>query len=158
MPECICSFPAFFFFAVKENEMAFFYVTPELGRPGSGKLKVKNWSKSLGDRVEKNEQVAEIENRLVEAEMTSEFSGYLIYQGVVEGSKTEAGELLYIIGQEGENGDELAQQWKNGQITEQDPPEEDWKDPVQRRLHELEKKVDQLEARVRWLEKRNSPW
>ena len=64
---------------------------------------VANWLKSVGDKVEEGDILAEIETDKATMEFESFYEGTLLHIGVAEGETTPVDSLLAIIGPEGTN-------------------------------------------------------
>lgn len=70
------------------------------------------WHKKVGDTVKKGDLLAEVETDKATMELESYQNGTLLYVGAQNGDKVEVNALLAILGEPGENVDELVQ--KNG--------------------------------------------
>lgn len=68
---------------------------------------VAQWLKSIGDKIEEGDILAEIETDKATMEFESFNEGTLLYIGLKEGVSAPVDSLLAIIGEEGENIDEL---------------------------------------------------
>jgi pyruvate dehydrogenase E2 component (dihydrolipoamide acetyltransferase) len=64
---------------------------------------VAKWLKSVGDKVEEGDMLAEIETDKATMEFESFNEGTLLYIGVQEGDAAPVDTLLAIIGEEGED-------------------------------------------------------
>ncbi|MGY0408008.1 MAG: 2-oxo acid dehydrogenase subunit E2 [Polaribacter sp.] len=83
---------------------------------------VAKWLKSVGDKIEEGDILAEIETDKATMEFESFHEGTLLYIGVQEGETSPVDQLLAIIGQEGENISELL---KNESTSEEKPEEKE---------------------------------
>jgi pyruvate dehydrogenase E2 component (dihydrolipoamide acetyltransferase) len=68
---------------------------------------VAKWHKQIGDQVEEGELLADIETDKATMEFESFESGVLLHQGVKEGEASEVDSILAIVGEKGENIDDL---------------------------------------------------
>jgi pyruvate dehydrogenase E2 component (dihydrolipoamide acetyltransferase) len=68
---------------------------------------VATWLKKVGDKIEEGDILAEIETDKATMEFESFNEGYLLYIGLQEGETAPVDSLLAIIGEEGENVEEL---------------------------------------------------
>ncbi|PCI31778.1 MAG: pyruvate dehydrogenase complex dihydrolipoamide acetyltransferase [Flavobacteriaceae bacterium] len=83
---------------------------------------VAQWLKSVGDKIEEGDILAEIETDKATMEFESFNEGTLLYIGLKEGVSAPIDSLLAIIGEEGENIDELVANFDKA--TAPDPIEE----------------------------------
>ncbi|MDO1499742.1 pyruvate dehydrogenase complex dihydrolipoamide acetyltransferase [Winogradskyella maritima] len=81
---------------------------------------VASWLKSVGDKIEEGDILAEIETDKATMEFESFHEGTLLHIGVQEGETTKVDELLAIIGEEGEDISDLL----NGGSKSEDTSEE----------------------------------
>ena len=65
------------------------------------------WHKKVGDKVKKGELLAEVETDKATMELESYKDGTLLHIGIEAGGKLQVNDLLAIIGEEGENVEEL---------------------------------------------------
>ncbi len=68
---------------------------------------VATWLKKVGDKIEEGDIIAEIETDKATMEFESFNEGVLLYIGLEEGATAPVDSLLAIIGEEGENVDDL---------------------------------------------------
>ncbi|MAY82859.1 MAG: pyruvate dehydrogenase complex dihydrolipoamide acetyltransferase [Flavobacteriales bacterium] len=68
---------------------------------------VAKWHKQVGDQVEEGELLADIETDKATMEFESFQTGVLLHQGVSEGEASEVDSILAIVGEKGENIDDL---------------------------------------------------
>lgn len=64
---------------------------------------VVKWHKKLGDKVSEGDLLAEIETDKAVQEFESEYNGYLLHLGILEGKSVAVDSTLAIIGQKGED-------------------------------------------------------
>lgn len=84
---------------------------------------VAKWHKKVGDQVEDGELLADIETDKATMEFESFQSGVLLHQGVKEGESAEVDSILAIVGEKGENIDDLLSQ-SNSSNTSSEKKEE----------------------------------
>lgn len=84
---------------------------------------VAKWLKQKGDKVEEGDILAEIETDKATMEFESFHDGVLLYIGVEEGDGAPVDSLLAIIGEEGEDIDDLIKEAKNGSSSSDDKSE-----------------------------------
>ncbi|MDL1913404.1 MAG: pyruvate dehydrogenase [Bergeyella sp.] len=63
--------------------------------------KVAKWHKKVGDEIKEGDIIAEIETDKAVQDFESEYQGFLLYQGVAEGSSVPVDAVLAVIGPEG---------------------------------------------------------
>ena len=68
---------------------------------------VAKWHKQVGDQVEEGELLADIETDKATMEFESFQTGVLLHQGVKEGEASEVDSILAVVGEKGEDIDEL---------------------------------------------------
>ncbi len=73
---------------------------------------VAQWLKKVGDKISEGDILAEIETDKATMEFESFNEGTLLYIGLEEGAAAPVDSLLAIIGEEGENIDELIEKFK----------------------------------------------
>lgn len=73
---------------------------------------VASWLKNVGDRIEEGDILAEIETDKATMEFESFNEGTLLYIGLKEGDSAPVDSLLAIIGEKGENVDDLIANFK----------------------------------------------
>jgi pyruvate dehydrogenase E2 component (dihydrolipoamide acetyltransferase) len=71
------------------------------------------WHKKVGDKVKAGDILAEVETDKATMELESYFDGFLLYIGVEPGSKVALGQLVAIIGKEGEDIKPILEQYSN---------------------------------------------
>ena len=71
---------------------------------------VADWHKKVGDDVESGELLAEIETDKATMEFESFYDGKLLHIGVEKGDAAPVNDILAIIGEEGENVDQLIEE------------------------------------------------
>lgn len=79
---------------------------------------VAQWLKKVGDKVSEGDILAEIETDKATMEFESFNEGTLLYIGLQEGATAPVDSLLAIIGEEGENIDDLIKEFKDSVKTE----------------------------------------
>ena len=82
---------------------------------------VAKWLKSVGDKIEEGDILAEIETDKATMEFESFHEGTLLHIGVQEGETSPVDQLLAIIGEEGEDISVLL----NGEATSKDAPKQE---------------------------------
>lgn len=85
---------------------------------------VAKWLKQKGDKVEEGDILAEIETDKATMEFESFYDGVLLHIGVEEGDGAPVDSLLAIIGEEGEDIEDLIKKAENGNSSEEDSKEE----------------------------------
>jgi pyruvate dehydrogenase E2 component (dihydrolipoamide acetyltransferase) len=85
---------------------------------------VAEWHKKVGDSVESGELLADIETDKATMEFESFQDGTLLYIGVEKGQTVPVDSILAILGEEGENIEEILAQDKNKNQAEEKPSEE----------------------------------
>ena len=85
---------------------------------------VAKWHKKVGDQVEDGELLADIETDKATMEFESFQSGVLLHQGVKEGESAEVDSILAIVGEKGENIDDLLSQAKSSDDNSSEKKEE----------------------------------
>lgn len=85
---------------------------------------VAKWHKKVGDQVEDGELLADIETDKATMEFESFQSGVLLHQGVKEGESAEVDSILAIVGEKGENIDDLLSQSKSSNDNSSEKKEE----------------------------------
>lgn len=84
---------------------------------------VAQWLKKVGDKVEEGDILAEIETDKATMEFESFNEGTLLYVGLQDGESAPVDSLLAIIGDEGENIDDIVKNFKvEGGATEEAAP------------------------------------
>ncbi|MFD0932477.1 pyruvate dehydrogenase complex dihydrolipoamide acetyltransferase [Psychroflexus salinarum] len=101
---------------------------------------VAKWLKQKGDKVEEGDILAEIETDKATMEFESFHDGVLLYIGVEEGEGAPVDSLLAIIGEEGENIDELIKKAKSDDSSESDDSKDDDEKSESKEGDESEKK------------------
>ena len=81
---------------------------------------VAKWLKQKGDKVEEGDILAEIETDKATMEFESFHDGVLLHIGVEEGEGAPVDSLLAIIGEEGEDIDDLIEVTENGSSSDED--------------------------------------
>ena len=74
---------------------------------------VAEWYKKIGDSVESGELLADIETDKATLEFESFQDGTLLHIGVEKGQSAPVDSILCILGEEGENIEDLLFWWKN---------------------------------------------
>lgn len=74
---------------------------PDLGE-GVTEGEIKKWLVKVGDEVQKDQSIAEVETDKAVVEMPSPYSGKVIKLNHLEGGIVKVGEVLAVIGEEGE--------------------------------------------------------
>ena len=77
---------------------------------------VAQWLKKVGDKISEGDILAEIETDKATMEFESFNEGTLLYIGLEEGATAPVDSLLAIIGEEGENIDDLIKEFKSAKI------------------------------------------
>jgi pyruvate dehydrogenase E2 component (dihydrolipoamide acetyltransferase) len=72
------------------------------------------WHKKVGDAVKKGDLLAEVETDKATMDLESYKDGTLLYIGTEKGGKLQVNDLMAIIGNQGENVDDLVKQHKGG--------------------------------------------
>lgn len=85
---------------------------------------VAKWLKQKGDKVEEGDILAEIETDKATMEFESFYDGVLLHIGVEEGDGAPVDSLLAIIGEEGEDIDELIKKAEKGDSSDEDESSE----------------------------------
>lgn len=83
---------------------------------------VAKWHKKVGEKVEDGDLLADIETDKATMEFESFQEGYLLYQGVEEGKAGKVDSVLAIVGEKGEDYQNLLKNAENG--TERESSEE----------------------------------
>ncbi len=86
---------------------------------------VAKWLKSVGDKIEEGDILAEIETDKATMEFESFHEGTLLHIGIQEGETSPVDKLLAIIGEEGEDISELLSDNSNEKETEEKSENED---------------------------------
>ncbi|MFN2262247.1 MAG: pyruvate dehydrogenase complex dihydrolipoamide acetyltransferase [Psychroflexus sp.] len=89
---------------------------------------VAKWLKQKGDKVEEGDILAEIETDKATMEFESFHDGVLLYIGVEEGEGAPVDSLLAIIGEEGEDIDELIENAKQEESSDTEDKDDEDKD------------------------------
>ncbi|WP_127845330.1 pyruvate dehydrogenase complex dihydrolipoamide acetyltransferase [Psychroflexus aestuariivivens] len=89
---------------------------------------VAKWLKQKGDKVEEGDILAEIETDKATMEFESFYDGVLLYVGVEEGEGAPVNSLLAIIGEEGEDIDDLIENGKKEESSKNKSESEDESD------------------------------
>ncbi|MFP4092431.1 MAG: biotin/lipoyl-containing protein, partial [Cyclobacteriaceae bacterium] len=74
---------------------------------------IASWQKKVGDKVESGDILAEVETDKATMELESFEDGTLLYIGVQENEAVPVDGVIAIIGEEGENIDDLLKQLKS---------------------------------------------
>lgn len=74
---------------------------PDIGE-GLTEAEIVSWLAKVGDPVAANQPIVEVETAKAVVEITAPRSGVLLHQGAAEGATLEVGQLLAVIGVEGE--------------------------------------------------------
>ena len=74
---------------------------PDIGE-GLTEAEVVRWLVSVGERVEVDQPVVEVETDKAVVEIPSPFAGVVLAHGAAEGETVEVGQVLVVIGEEGE--------------------------------------------------------
>lgn len=85
---------------------------------------VAKWLKQKGDKVEEGDILAEIETDKATMEFESFHDGVLLHIGVEEGEGAPVDSLLAIIGEEGEDIDDLIKEAESGKSSDSDEAKE----------------------------------
>lgn len=72
------------------------------------------WHVKVGDTVSNGDLLAEVETDKATMDVESFFDGKILHIGVNEGDGIPVGDLLVVIGEEGENVDAIIEQYKSG--------------------------------------------
>jgi len=91
---------------------------------------VASWLKKVGDKIAEGDILAEIETDKATMEFESFNEGTLLYIGLQEGETAPVDTLLAIIGQEGENIDDLIANFKTEKPKEETSKKEESKPVV----------------------------
>ncbi|WP_185877834.1 dihydrolipoamide acetyltransferase family protein [Blattabacterium cuenoti] len=76
------------------------------------------WNKKVGEKISEGEILAEIETDKAIQDFEIDVSGTLLFIGVKEGERTKVNDIIAIIGEKGENIDEIIKYKKNRIIKE----------------------------------------
>ncbi|PWH82231.1 pyruvate dehydrogenase complex dihydrolipoamide acetyltransferase [Brumimicrobium oceani] len=101
---------------------------------------VAEWHKKVGDDVESGELLAEIETDKATMEFESFYDGKLLYIGIDKGETAPVNDILAIIGEEGDDVDQIIADAKKGDDSA--PSDEGNEEPV-----EKEAKVEEKEEK-----------
>ena len=82
------------------------------------------WHKNVGDPVKKGDLLAEVETDKATMDLESYKDGTVLYIGTEKGGKLQVNDLMAIIGNQGENIDDLVKQHKGGNAPAAAPKEE----------------------------------
>ncbi len=82
--------------------MALEFALPDIGE-GLAEATIVRWLAAVGDRVELDEVVVEIETDKAVTEMPAPRAGTLLHRGGAEGETLAVGDLLLVIGEPGES-------------------------------------------------------
>ncbi|WP_224488986.1 pyruvate dehydrogenase complex dihydrolipoamide acetyltransferase [Robertkochia flava] len=85
---------------------------------------VAGWLKSVGDKVEEGDILAEIETDKATMEFESFYSGTLLYIGIGEGESAPVDDVLAVIGPEGTDVDQVLAAMKSGGSKSAEKPAE----------------------------------
>lgn len=89
---------------------------------------VASWLKSIGDKVEEGDILAEIETDKATMEFESFYEGTLLHIGIEEGNSAPVDSLLAIIGTEGTDVTAIIEAHKNGGLSKATPSNEESKE------------------------------
>lgn len=103
--------------------MAKYIVMPKLGFDMREGVLV-GWNKSVGDQVEKGEVIAEIESDKATLELEAQASGTLLKLLASDGDVVPIGGNLAIVGEEGEDISDMAEEGAEAEEAEAEPAEE----------------------------------
>lgn len=103
--------------------MAEYIVMPKLGFDMREGVLV-GWNKSVGDEVEKGEVIAEIESDKATLELEAQASGTLLKLLASDGDVVPIGGNLAIVGEEGEDISDMAEEAAEAEVAEAEPAEE----------------------------------
>lgn len=81
------------------------------------------WHKKVGDPVKKGDLLAEVETDKATMDLESYKDGTVLYIGTEKGGKLQVNDLMAIIGNQGENVDDLVKQHKGGTAPASAPKE-----------------------------------
>lgn len=81
---------------------------PDIGE-GLTDAEIVTWHVAVGDAVAVDQLLVEVETAKAVVEITSPFAGIVLHLGAEEGREVEVGEILLVIGDEGENWDDGGQ-------------------------------------------------
>lgn len=86
---------------------------------------VAEWHKKVGDEVKSGDVLAEIETDKATMEFESFQDGYLLHIGVPEGEAAPVDSVLAVLGEKGEDIEELLKQAANGAPKQEEAPKEE---------------------------------
>lgn len=89
---------------------------------------VAKWLKQKGDKVEEGDILAEIETDKATMEFESFYEGTLLYIGIEEGEAAPVDTLMAVVGEEGEDIDELIKEAKSDSEDEEEKSSDDKKE------------------------------
>src|SRR5882724_10348459 len=82
------------------------------------------WHKKVGDPVKKGDLLAEVETDKATMDLESYKDGTVLYIGTKKGGKLQVNDLMAIIGNQGENIDDLVKQHSNNGNAQPAAPKE----------------------------------
>ena len=91
---------------------------------------IASWNKKAGDRVKSGELLAEVETDKATMELESWFDGVLLYTAVEAGGGVPVGDLIAIVGKEGEEVEPILKAYKEKKGTTASPAPEPAPVPV----------------------------
>lgn len=103
---------------------------------------VAEWHKKVGDDVESGELLAEIETDKATMEFESFYDGKLLYIGIKKGETAPVNDILAIIGEEGEDIDQIIADSKKGNEEEESSDEEEESSDEEEEEREEEKQTE----------------
>ena len=106
---------------------------------------VAEWHKKVGDDVESGELLAEIETDKATMEFESFYDGKLLYIGIDKGETAPVNDILAIIGEEGEDIDQIIADAKKGDDSK--PTEESKDDSSEKESNEEEEENEEKEEK-----------
>lgn len=87
---------------------------------------IEEWNKKVGDSVEKGEPILTISSEKLTQEVEAPSSGVLLSQNVSAGEKAKVGDVIGVIGEEGEDLSETAGEGKEDRIKKESAEEESY--------------------------------
>ena len=115
---------------------------------------IAGWLKKVGDEVKSGDILAEVETDKATMELESYDDGFLLHVGVKDGESVPVDGVIAIIGEKGENIDDILKEVSNEQNNNEavDPKDEeeivDEDDPVEENLEVKEEEVKNTEDKI----------
>ncbi len=96
---------------------------PDVGE-GITEGRIKTWLVKVGDRIEEDDNMAQVETDKAIVDMPSPADGTVLEIKVDEGEKVRVGEVMIVIGEEGEKAPASSEKEKEEEPTEEEKAEE----------------------------------